>query len=515
MASESHTTATTTQGPRQPGSAKALCELHGVTKRFPGVVAVDSVDLSIRAGEVHVVAGENGAGKSTLMNLLAQADAPDAGEVLLDGQPVSFHGPRHAQALGVAMVHQEFALAPHLSVAENLSLGREHSRFGLLSQGQARGEAKTLLDRVGLEVTPERPVYSLSVAECQRLEIAKALAVNAKLLILDEPTATLTEQEIVGLFELIGELTAAGIGVVYISHRLEEIFRIGDRVTVLRDGKLVATTEINALDERTIVRQMVGREIENLYPKPNVSPGEVVLRASGISRPGVLEDCGLEVRSGEIVGLAGLVGAGRSELARAIFGADAITAGEITLDGGRIAISSPRQAIKHGICYLTEDRKAEGLAAQLSVAENITLAAVPTRLSLIDLKKERERASEHVAQLDIRTPSLQRRISLLSGGTQQKVVVAKWLEANARVLFFDEPARGIDVGSKAEMFELIAELARAGRAIVLISSYLPELINMCDRVVVMRSGRITGELSADGMTEEAIMALATGAKEAA
>jgi ribose transport system ATP-binding protein len=303
--------------------------------------------------------------------------------------------------------------------------------------------------------------------------------------------------------------------VLYISHRLDEIFRISDRVTVMRDGRVVATTATAELDEDKLVRQMVGREIENLYPKPDVEPGDAVLVVEGVTRAGVLHECSFSVRAGEVVGFAGLVGAGRTELARAVFGADRIDAGTITLDGRQVRVTSPRRAIELGIGYLSEDRKRDGLALQLGVDQNITLAELPTRGGLIDLRAERRTAVKRRDQLRIRTPSLRRRVAVLSGGNQQKVVVAKWLETHARVLFFDEPARGIDVGAKAELFQLVGELAQEGRAIVLISSYLPELINLCDRIVVMREGRVAGELARDEFSEERVIALATGAREAA
>jgi ribose transport system ATP-binding protein len=488
---------------------EAVVRFQGIAKRFPGVTAVDGVDLDIRAGEVHVVAGENGAGKSTLMKLLSQVERPDGGEIELAGERVAFHGPRHAQRLGIAMVHQEFALAPDLTIAENLVLGRERTHLGLIRRGSEKAQARELLERAGLDVDPARKAATLSVAEQQRVEIAKALAIDAKVLIMDEPTATLTEREIEGLFELIGDLTDQGIAVLYTSHRLDEITRIADRVTVMRDGRVVETLD-GDIDEREIVKLMVGREIENLYPKAEAERGDVLLRVEGLTRPGVLDDCSFEVRAGEILGFAGLVGAGRTELARAVFGADPFTEGRIELDGDEIHPRSPREAIDAGIGYLTEDRKGEGLALQLGIEPNITLARVPGRAAWIDRGAERETAAKRAGQLDIRAPSLRRSVETLSGGNQQKVVVAKWLETHARVLFFDEPARGIDVGTKAELFRLLGELAADGRAIVLISSYLPELIHMCDRIVVLRDGRIAGELERDDFSEERIAALATG-----
>ena len=497
------------------GTRDPVVRLRGVSKEFPGVLAVNGVDLEILPGEVHAVAGENGAGKSTLMKLLSQVERPTAGEMEISGETVSFRGPGHAQSLGVAMVYQEFALAPHLSVAENLFLGREPARAGLINRGREKEEAIELLRRVGLEVDPARLVSSLTVAQQQRVEIAKALAIDAKVVIMDEPTATLAEKEIEELFGVIRDLASRGIAILYISHKLDEIFRITDRVTVMRDGKIVSTIPTEELDEDRLVRMMVGRQLENLYPKPEVEIEEVILRVEGISRGNFLQDCSFDVRGGEILGFAGLVGAGRSELARAVFGADPIDSGTVELEGKRLNIKNPRAAIDSGIGYLTEDRKGEGLALQLGVHENTTLANLPTRAGVLNLKAELRTTRQRRDELNIRTPSLRRKVQLLSGGNQQKVVVAKWLETRARVLFFDEPARGIDVGAKAEMSGLIGDLAREGRAIVLISSYLPELLNMCDRIVVMRQGRIAGELRQEEFSEERIITLATGAKEAA
>jgi ribose transport system ATP-binding protein len=499
------------------GSARPIVEFRGVSKRYPGVQAVKDVSLEVRPGEVYVLAGENGAGKSTLMKLLSQVERPSEGEIHIDGEPVRFHNPRHAQRLGVAMVHQEFALAPHLTVSENLALGREQSHLGLIVRGSEKRRARELLQRVGLDINPARKVSSLSVAGQQRVEIAKALAIDAKVVVMDEPTAPLTESEVDDLFKLIDDLRSDGIAVLYISHRLDEIVRIADRVTVIRDGEVVETLEGDGIQEREIVRLMVGREIENLYPRAEVEAGEVVLHVEGICRPGVLDDCSFDVRAGEIVGFAGLVGAGRTELARAVFGADPISAGHVEVDGHEVRVKTPREAIAAGIGYLTEDRQREGLAQHLPIAQNITLARIPESFKMIDRGRERRTAEQRCDELDIRTPSVRQRVEALSGGNQQKVVVAKWLETEARVLFFDEPARGIDVGAKAELFRLMGDLAGDGRAVVLISSYLPELINMCDRILVMRDGRIVGELERSDFSEERLVALATGAeaKEAA
>ena len=491
-------------------SDRPLVEMRDVSKKFPGVQALDSVSLDIRPGEIHAVAGENGAGKSTLMKLLSQLERPSDGTIEIEGREMRFRNPRYAQKLGIAMVHQEFALAPHLSIADNLALGRERTHGGLIVRGSEKEQARELLQRVGLDINPARRVETLSVADQQRVEIAKALAVDAKVVIMDEPTATLTEPEIDELFTLIEELKDNGIAIFYISHRLEEVVRIADRVTVMRDGEVVETLEKGDFDEPKLVQLMVGREIDTLYPKEDAEIGDVLLKVSGLSRPGVLHDCSFEVRAGEILGFAGLIGAGRTELARAVFAADPISEGTIELDGRRLELGSPADAIAAGIGYLTEDRKGEGLAMQLSVQYNITLAHIPRHGPWIDRGSEREIAERRVDELDIRTPSLRKPVEALSGGTQQKVVVARWLETEARVLFFDEPTRGIDVGAKAELFKLIGGLAKAGRGIVLISSYLPELTNMCDRIIVVRDGETVGELARNEFDEERIMALASG-----
>ncbi len=504
----------TKEGVKMPKDASIpVVRLRNVSKKFPGVVAVDGVNLEIMPGEVHVVAGENGAGKSTLMKLLSQVERPTEGTIEVAGEPVEFRGPRYAQELGVAMVHQEFALASHLSVAENLFLGREPMRFGLVDRRTIRRRAEELLEKVGMKTDPDTLVSILTVAGQQRVEIAKAVDGEPKVVIMDEPTATLAEKEIEDLFAVIRDLTGRGIAILYISHKLDEIFRISDRVTVMRDGRIVDTLPTRELDEEKLVRLMVGREVGNLYPKPEVEIGEVVLKVSGISRGKVLQDCSFEVRAGEILGFAGLVGAGRTELARAVFGADRRDSGTLEIDGKEMKLKNPQQGIDAGIGYLTEDRKGEGLALELGIDQNITLASLPMSSGFISLDRERQTANRRRDELNIRTPSVRRKVRMLSGGNQQKVVVAKWLETRGRVLFFDEPARGIDVGAKAEMFGLIGDLASQGRAIVLISSYLPELLNMCDRILVMREGRVAGEIERPEFSEERIVSLATGARE--
>lgn len=498
----------------QSSARTPLVRFQAISKHFPGVQALEDVNLDIYAGEVHVVAGENGAGKSTLMKVLSQVEQPTRGTILLDGKPLPFGGPLYAQRQGIAMVYQEFALAPHLSIAQNVFMGREMTRLGLIQKATEERHARELLHRVGLHLDPRRVVAGLSVAEQQMVEIAKALAIQARVLILDEPTATLTNQEREELFAVLRKLTEKGIALLYISHRLDEIFRIAQRVTVMCDGKVIQTLPREELDEQKLIRLMVGRDITNLYPRSVAKTGAVVLRARNITRAHVLHGCSFEVKAGEILGFAGLVGAGRTELARAIFGAERIAAGEIWLDGRVRRISSPAHAIAAGIGYLTEDRKKDGLALTLGVVQNTTMVNLPSRGGWLNLAQEKRDVLRACDLLRIRTPSIERRVNLLSGGNQQKVVVARWLATRARVLFFDEPARGIDVGAKAELFELMDRLAHEGRAIVLISSYLPELLNMCDRIVVLREGRIVGELQRDQFSEERIIALATGAKGA-
>jgi ribose transport system ATP-binding protein len=487
---------------------EALVEFRGVSKSFPGVNAVVDVSLVVRRGEVHGLAGENGAGKSTLIGLLAQRERVTSGEILLDGQPMGYHGPNHAQRLGVSIVYQEMALFPHLSVADNLFIGRERSRFSI-SRKNEQTQARELLARVGLSVDPRHLVSTLSVAEQQLVEIAKALAVDSRVVVMDEPTAVLSAEEIPALFRVVETLKAQGIAVVYVTHRLEELFALTDRITVMRDAHLVATRETADLTEKELVRLMVGRDLTKLYDKPEVTPGDVLLEATGLSRKNQLYDCSISVRAGEIVGLAGIVGAGRSEFARALFGAEPADAGTVRLAGKKVHIRTPRAAMKHGLMYLTEDRKRDGILPNRSIAENISLAKMPGPGPFLNLKDEARLARAHVEGLRIRTKTIRRHIRTLSGGNQQKALVARALQTNTNVLIFDEPARGIDIAAKAEVFALIGQLASQGKAVILISSYLPELLNMCDRILVMKDGRVVGELTQDEFSEERIAELAT------
>ncbi len=490
-----------------------LLAVHRLSKRFPGVQALKEVDFDVRPGEVHVLLGENGAGKSTLVKILTGAQQRDEGEILWHGQPVEIPDPHTAQKLGISVIYQEFNLVPYMTVAENIFLGREPGQRGVLDRAAMQQRARAILDELGVAVKTTARVADLGVAEQQMTEIAKALSLDAELIIMDEPTATLTDHEIAQLFQAIHRLRRRGVAIVYISHRLNEVAQVGDRVTVLRDGRRVATLEAQEASVETLIRLMVGHDLREQYPKQAVALGEEVLRVEGLNRIGVLHDISFSLRRGEILGIAGLVGAGRTELARAIFGADPIDSGRISIHGRPVAIASPLQAIEHGIGLLPEDRKAQGLLLMQSVANNITLAALPRLfggMRPLSPRMEAEVARRYINELRIRTPSETRLVRFLSGGNQQKVVIAKWLCSQSDVLIFDEPTRGIDVGAKVEVYNLMTELVRRGAAVMMISSDLPEVLGMSDRILVMRKGRIVGELSRAEATQERILGLAFG-----
>lgn len=491
-----------------------LLEMRGISKRYPGVVALDSVHLEILPGEVHALVGENGAGKSTLMKILAGAETRDAGAVLLDGRPTHVHRPQDAMALGINIIYQEFNLVPHLSAAENIYLGREPAARipGFIDFKKLYGDAQSIMNSLGVEVDVRTEVSRLSVAQQQMVEIAKATSRNSRVIAMDEPSATLTEHELQNLFELIRELKSRGVGVIYISHRLEEIFEICDRVTVLRDGHYIGTLVTAETGRDEIIRMMVGRELKESIPKRPVAPGEPILEVIGLTRRGIFEAISFTVRRGEIVGIGGLVGAGRTEVARAIFGADPIDAGEIRILGKTVRPRSPREAIGLGIGLVPEDRKSLGLILSMVVRENTTLANLDllTILGFVNRKQEKEVAERYVRDLRVRTPTIEQEVKNLSGGNQQKVVLAKWLFTNSQVLIFDEPTRGIDVGAKIEIYELMNDLAARGAGMVMISSELPELLGMSDRILVMHEGRIAGELAREEATQEKVMHLATG-----
>ncbi|NUT09207.1 MAG: sugar ABC transporter ATP-binding protein [Nonomuraea sp.] len=494
---------------RDHGVSAEILKAEGLRKVFPGVVALDGVDLSLRTGEVHVLLGENGAGKSTLIKILSGAYRPDGGHVTVGGQPVDIRSAGDAQRLGIATIYQEFNLVPQLTVAENLALGRPPRRFGFVDKKQMERQAKALLDRVGVDVDPATPIARLGIARMQMVEIAKALALDARVLIMDEPTAVLTSGEVAKLFAIVRQLRDEGVSIVFITHHLEEIAEIGDRVTVLRDGRSV--TEVAAdTPQDELVRLMVGRPIEQQFPRQATERGEALLKVAGLGRRGVFDDVTFEVRAGEVVGVAGLVGAGRTEVARAVFGADRYDVGEVTVRGRRLAPGDVHAAMEAGLGLVPEDRKGQGLVLGADVAENLGLVTMrdATRAGFVDRAGQRRAAAKVAEQLGIRMTGLDQEVRTLSGGNQQKVVIGKWLVADAGVLILDEPTRGIDVGAKVEIYQLINALTASGHAVLMISSDLPEVLGMSDRILVMARGRLVGELPAAGATQDDVMALA-------
>jgi rhamnose transport system ATP-binding protein len=501
-----------------PGTSDApvpLLEARGISKRFGGIQALDGVDLTLRPGEVMALAGENGAGKSTLIKILAGAYQRDSGEILLEGQPAAIHSPAESERLGISVIYQEFNLTPNQTVAENVFLHNPQRRGGLagrlrlIDQGARRRETQALLEQVGSSIDPDAKISTLTVAHQQMTEIAKALAMDARILIMDEPTSTLPDAEVEVLFAIIRQLKARGIAVVFVSHRLEETRRIADRVTVLRDGLFVGEAPVAEVTDQEIIRMMVGRSVDNLYPKTGAEPSEVALSVRGLTRKGVLKDVSLDVRRGEVLGLAGLVGAGRTEIARCVFGADRFDAGDIILDGEPVTIRSPQDAIRLGIGYVPEDRKLQGLFLDMSVRDNIAMSVVHrmTRAGFTDRGAVTQVASTYRDRLSVRPPYLDIPVNRLSGGNQQKVALAKWLALKPKVLILDEPTRGIDIGAKAEVHALIDELAHEGIAIILISSEMPEVLNMSDRILVVAEGEVVGELSHEQADQERVLEL--------
>jgi ribose transport system ATP-binding protein len=492
-----------------------VLQMRGIRKAFPGVVALDGVDFDLRAGEVHVLLGENGAGKSTLMKILSGAYTKDAGDILLDGAPVSIGSPRDAQSLGIATIYQELSLVPQLTVAENILLGHEPSRAGVIDRGAMRDAARRSLADVGLDVDPDRRLDRLGIAEQQMVEVAKALFRRARVLVMDEPTSALTAREIERLFDVIRRVTAAGVAVVYISHRMRELAEIGRRVTVLRDGRAVGTYPLPDTSFDTLVRLMANRDVRDHFPRRRCAAGDELLRLERVSGPAgapVVDDVSLRVCRGEIVGLAGLLGAGRTELARLVFGADRPSRGRVFVAGRDVTPRTPRHAIAAGIGFLPEDRKRHGLVLMRSVRENIGLPNLArwSRAGVVSGRTEREAAERWVTELRIKTPDVAERVVRLSGGTQQKVVLARWLAAESSLLVMDEPTRGVDVGAKVEIYELMNRLTDAGAGILMISSELPEVLGMSDRIYVMRHGRIQAELDAVSASEERVLHAALG-----
>lgn len=488
-----------------------VLEMTGISKSFPGVRALDDVSLTILPGEVHGLMGENGAGKSTLMKILAGAQKADTGQIKLEGKPIVVDTPLQAMNLGIGIIYQELMLVPHLSVAENIFLGREPRALpGWVDGRSMRRQAQALMDEMGMGIDVRAPVGGLALAQRQMVEIAKATSRRCKVIAMDEPSATLTEHELERLLTLIARFKAKGIGIVYISHRMEEVFRICDRVTIMRDGKTVGVSRIGEVSREDLVRTMVGRSLDETFPTAPVLPGKPVLQVKGLSRPGVLHNISFTVHAGEVVALAGLVGAGRTEIARCLFGADPFSSGEFLLDGKPFTPRSPGHAIRAGIGFVTEDRKDQGLVLPMTIRENISLASMNkfSRAGFITRSREAHQAQEGVRRLRVRTPSVEQKAGNLSGGNQQKVVIAKWLETPLKLLILDEPTRGIDVGAKREIYLIMHELLAQGAAILMISSELPEVLGMADRILVVREGRIAGELARAEATQEKVGRLA-------
>ena len=491
-----------------------LLAARGISKSYAGVHALRSVSFDLHAGEVHALVGENGAGKSTLIKILTGAVQPDSGSIAIDGAALANHDPHTARALGIAAIYQEPALFPDLSIAENIGIALEpRSLSRRIDWPSRRKRARELLDQIGCSLEPGTPVSALTMPQRQIVEIAKAVGANARILILDEPTASLSEREVGNLFRLIRELRARSVGLIYISHRLEELTSIADRVTVLRDGQNVATREMACVTRAELIESMVGRDLSTVFPKREIEPGAVVLEAASLtSRAAGIRDISFRLRAGEIFGLAGLVGAGRTELAEALFGLRAIDSGQVLLRGAPVHITSPEAAVRQGIAYVPEDRRRHGLVMELPVAANLTLACLRSisRLGFLDFSQERAIASEYRRKLAIKTSSIAAPAGALSGGNQQKVVLGRWLATRPAVLILDEPTQGVDVGAKSEIHRLMGDLAAQGLAVLMISSELPEILGMSDRIGVMHSGRIAGMLERSEATQQGILDLALG-----
>jgi rhamnose transport system ATP-binding protein len=486
--------------------------LAGISKRFAATQALDDVSLELRPAEAHALVGENGAGKSTLVKILAGVHQPDTGRIELHGTPVQIHGPAHARELGIAVIHQEPRLFPDLSVAENVFLGHQPvTRVGSIDWARMRRDADRLFAELEVSISADSPVRGLSMADQQLVEIAKALSLDARILIMDEPTASLSLHEVERLFSIVRPLRDRGLAVLFVSHRLEEVFELCERATVLRDGKHVITAPVNQLTTGDLIRHMVGRDV-SLFPQAATAPGDVLLETRGLTRSDAFRDISFSVHAGEIVGFAGLIGAGRTEVARVLFGIDRADRGQVLLDGRPVAFATPAEALRAGVAYVPEDRHQQGLVLDFPIASNISLPILPRLFPrfFVDRPVERDLAERYAAQLRVRMTDVEQLVSALSGGNQQKVVIAKWLATQPRVLILDEPTRGIDIGAKVEVHRIIAELAANGLGIILISSDLPEVLAMSDRILVMHEGRLTAELSRAEATEERVMFAATG-----
>jgi len=488
-----------------------LLEMHQINKSFPGVHAIKNVSMKLHHGEVLGLVGENGAGKSTLIKVLGGAHLPDSGRILIEGQPIDILSPTAAQQVGVSIIYQEFNLIPDLTVRENIFLGREKTRMGFVRASEEQRATLDLFDKIGISIDPDARCGELTVAQQQTVEIAKALSVNARIIVMDEPTATLTTQEVDRLFAIIRDLKSQGLGIIYISHRLEEVFKVADCVMVLRDGEHVGTEDIDNLNREKLIEMMVGRPIDSEFPKRLASPGQERLRVEELCHGQAVSNVSFSVRAGEILGFAGLVGAGRTETMRLVFGADRPDSGRIFINGDEAEIHSPSNAIRRGICLLTEDRKGQGLVLIHSCLENYGLPNLDRLIGRVFLnrRKERKEFCNFAESLRIKTSGPEQLIMNLSGGNQQKVVIAKWLARNTDIMIFDEPTRGIDVGTKYEIYLLMNRLANEGKAVIMISSELPEILGLSDRIIVMHEGRVKGEITnVANATQEDILSMA-------
>lgn len=490
-----------------------LLEVRNITKVFPGVKALDNVDMQLASGEVRALVGENGAGKSTLIKIIAGVYQPNEGQIFIDGKQEEIADPYHALKLGIAPVHQEVNLEPYLSVAENIFIGRQpKSRFGLIDYDRMNREATEWLKLLGVTIEPTLPLGMASIAERQMVAIARAVSMDAKIMIFDEPTSSLSQNEVESLFNVIRKLKEKALSIIYISHRLEEVFKICDSITIMRDGEVVTHEELSNLDTPSIIRMMIGRDQKDMYDKSTVELGEPVLQVKNLCVKGILRDISFDLKAGEIVGVTGLVGAGRTELARALFGDLPITSGSLHINGKEIKIRSPKDVIQAGIGFIPEDRKEQGLVIDMSVIKNISMAIMKriSTIGFINLKKETNVAKEYINQMSIKTPSVNQEVKYLSGGNQQRVVIAKWLATHPKILIVDEPTRGIDVGAKADIYHLLNNLSKDGVAILMISSELPEIIAMSNRVLVIYHGRLQAELSGENINQELILHHAIG-----
>lgn len=488
----------------------SLLDMKQIIKSFNGVEVLHGIDFSLRAGTVHALMGENGAGKSTLMKVLAGVHKCDDGEIWLKGKKTEIQSPRHAQELGIAMIHQELSPVPEMTVAENIFLGREPRKGLFVDYKKMYTDTEKLLGEMKVRVSPRAKIGRLKVADQQLIEISKAISLNADIIVMDEPTSAITDQEVEILFKTIADLKKKGTGIIYISHKMDEIFRIADDITVLRDGTYVNSWEAKDIDNNTLIKNMVGRELNEIFPKIKVPAKDVVMEVRHFTKENQFEDISFLVREGEILGIAGLIGAGRTELMNAIFGLEKPDSGEVFFEGKKVEIRRPSDAIRHGIAYVTEDRKNEGLVLEMGVGQNITIASMKTLSSGIFIKRQEEKKTvdDQIRALRIKVHSPRQLVGKLSGGNQQKVVLAKWMMKNPKLLILDEPTRGIDIGAKSEIYKLMGEFVEKGNSIIMISSEMPEAMGMSDRILVLSNGRLSGELSREEFVQEDIMKMA-------